>query len=248
VTRVAALYDIHGNLPALESVLAEVDGAGVDLLLFGGDVAWGPLPRETLETLMRLERPARFVMGNADRELVRIWDENALGEAPLGKAEEWMWLQLDREHRDFLAAFEPLVRVEVEGLGEVLFRHGSPRSETEIVTAGTPAPLLDEMMREAGVDVAVVGHTHMQFDRSAAGGRIVNAGSVGMPYGDPGAHWALLGPDVDLRRTAYDRDEAAERIRRGGWPTADEFARENVLSVPAAEAAVGQFERMAGRA
>jgi predicted phosphodiesterase len=248
VKRVAALFDVHGNLPALEAVLGEAEADGVDLLVFGGDVAWGPLPRETLEMLMRLDRPARFVMGNADSQLVRIWDEHALGEHPLGESEEWIWLQLDREHRDFLAGFEPLLRAEVDGLGEVLFRHGSPRSETEIVTAGTPAHLLDEMLREAGADLAVIGHTHMQFDRSGAGGRIVNAGSVGMPYGEPGAHWAMLGPDVDLRRTNYDRDQAAERIRRGGWPGAEEFARENVLSVPAAEVAVGQFERMAGRA
>ena len=94
--------------------------------------------------------------------------------------------------------------------------------------------------------VVVCGHTHVQFDREAAGKRLVNAGSVGMPYeARPGAYWALLGPDVELRRADYDLEAAAEAIRATGFPAAAELAAENVLRVPSAEEATKQFEDMA---
>src|SRR6185436_16147885 len=85
-----------------------------------------------------------------------------------------------------------------------------------------------------GLDVAlaVCGHTHMQFDRTIGAVRVVNAGSVGMPFGEPGAYWLLLGPGVELRRTSYDLAAAAERIRATAYPNADEFAERFVLRPP----------------
>src|SRR5262245_65767576 len=114
------------------------------------------------------------------------------------------------------------LRLEIAGLGQVLFCHGTPRSETEIITPRAPQERLRELFDGAGVSVAVCGHTHMQFDLMAGGTRVVNAGSVGAPFGTPGADWALLGDDIHLRRTVYDFERAAERVRATSYPEAEE--------------------------
>ena len=238
--RVAVLSDVHGNLPALEAVFREVAAARPELLVFCGDVAAGPMPAETLDVLMALPGTTRWVVGNADRHMLADGDAEP--------AQIWTREQLTPAGRAFLAAFEPTVRLAVDGIGEVLFCHGSPRSDEEILTAGTPGEVLLEALAGVEADLVVGGNTHMQFDRRVGGHRFVNAGSVGMPYGEPGAYWTLLGPDVEFRRTDYDRPAAAERFRRGGYPGAERFAAGNVLQVPTAEEAVAAFERMAGRA
>jgi putative phosphoesterase len=223
---VAVLSDVHGNLPALEAVLEEI--SGVDAIVCCGDVAAGPLPRETCEALMALEG-ARFVRGNADRE-----------------PGDWATAQLEQRHRDFLASFEDTVTLEVEGLGNVLFCHGTPRSDEEIVTAITPDERLAAVM--TGADVVVCGHVHVQFDRRPGATRVVNAGSVGLPYeGRPGAYWALLGPDVQLRRTEYDLDAAIARMRAGGHPDLDEWVRESLVEPVSPDEVTRYFEfRLAG--
>jgi predicted phosphodiesterase len=205
-----------------------VERAGPDLTVFGGDVAAiGPFPLETIDLLRSLPN-ARFVMGNADREDLS---------------------ELSGERRDFVAVFEPTVRIEVDGLGPTLFCHGSPRSDEEIVTRATPDEAVAEMVEGVDERVIVIGHTHMQLDRRVGDHRVVNAGSVGMPYeAQPGAYWALLGPDVELRRTDYDLEAAAARMRATGAPDVEEFVAENVLTVPTAEEAIQVFERQAGRA
>jgi putative phosphoesterase len=242
--RVAVLADIHGNLPALEAVLADVALTDADLLMICGDVASGPLPIETLDVLRALHR-ARFVRGNADRGLVTAFDGEKLPRLP-GPAVDWCASQLSREHRDFLASFTEPVAVDVDGVGRVLFCHGSPRSDEEMMTAETPDSRLREFLSGVEADVVVCGHTHMPFDRVVDGVRIVNPGSVGMPYGDPGAFWALLGPGVGFRRTDYDREAAATRIRRSTWPDAQEFASSNVVSVPSVETAMAFFRANGG--
>ncbi len=242
--RAAVLADIHGNLPALEAVLADVALTDADLLMICGDVASGPLPIETLEVLRALPR-ARFVRGNADRGLVTAFDGAKLPRLP-GPAFEWCASQLSDEHRDFLASFTDPVSLVVDGVGRVLFCHGSPRSDEEMMTAQTPDSRLREFLSGVEADLVVCGHTHMPFDRAVDGVRIINPGSVGMPYGDPGAFWALLGPSVDFRRTDYDREAAAARIRRSAWPGAVEFASSNVVSVPSVEAAMAFFRANGG--
>ena len=212
--RVAVLSDVHGNAPALEAVLAEVEQAEADLIVFGGDLTWGPLPEETFELVRGLG--ARFVRGNADRAVLENVSET--------EREQWMQAHHTDELRELLAGFEEQVVVEVDGLGAVRFCHGSPRTDEECVTPETP----EERVREfsAGVEehVIVTAHVHIQFDREVAGIRSVNAGSVGLPYeGRPGAYWALLGPDVDLRRTEYDVDETIERYRRSGQPGVEQI-------------------------
>ncbi|TMF07695.1 MAG: hypothetical protein E6I41_10055 [Chloroflexi bacterium] len=134
--RVAALSDIHGNLPALEAVLSEVERDRPDLIVSCGDVASGPMPAETISLLMSLPR-ARFVRGNADRGLVDAFDRKPKGRMP-GPFADWCATRITREQRDFLTTFESTVTVDdVEGIGRVLFCHGSPRSDEEIMTAET---------------------------------------------------------------------------------------------------------------
>jgi putative phosphoesterase len=242
--RIAVLADIHGNLPALEAVLAEAARAEPDVLMVCGDVASGPLPVETVDVLRTLPR-ARFVRGNADRGLVATFDGAELPKLP-GPAADWCASQLSREHRDFLASFSEPVSLVVDGLGRVLFCHGSPRSDEEIMTAKTLDSRLREFLSAVEANVVVCGHTHMPFDRMVDGVRVINPGSVGMPYGEPGAFWALLGPEVEFRRTDYDRDAAAVRIRRSAWPGAEEFASSNVVSVPSVADAMAFFKKAGG--
>ncbi|HEU4632106.1 MAG TPA: metallophosphoesterase family protein [Gemmatimonadaceae bacterium] len=245
VRRVAALYDIHGNLPALEAALDAADAAGVDLILVGGDLVPGPMPRETLDRLVELGPRARFIRGNCDRLVVDAMDGRTLPPlpAPALAAFTWTAARLDRHHRDFLAGFPSSLALTIAGLGEVLFCHATPRSDEEIFTAVTPAARVRPMVDGVAQRLVVCGHTHMAFDREVDGVRLVNAGSVGMPFGRPGAHWALLGPDVRPVCTAYDPEPAASRIRASGYPDAAGFAAQHVLApVPEAEA-LRRFEQ-----
>ncbi|MGH2776942.1 MAG: metallophosphoesterase family protein [Actinomycetota bacterium] len=241
-TRVAALYDIHGNLSALEAVLAEVDALGVDLVVVGGDIASGPLPLETLGAL-RSRGDARFVRGNADREL-------AVGAPPPeseGAQAAWTWTtsHLDDEQRTWLDGLGFSLTVEVGGLGSVLFCHGSPRSDEEIITRLSPDERVSPMLRDVAESVIVCGHTHIQFDRTIDGRRVVNAGSVGMSYQDePGAYWMLISNEIEFRRTEYDLDEAAALITATGFPESDELI-EILRRPPSSEEASTHFERMA---
>ncbi|HEX5469298.1 MAG TPA: metallophosphoesterase family protein [Gaiellaceae bacterium] len=235
---VAALYDVHGNLPALEAVLAEVDA---DTILAGGDVVLGPMPRETLALLR--ERGATFIRGNTDRAVGGGVPEDD----PWLERVHWVRDQLDEDDLDFLRTLPHPLSLAVDSLGQVLFCHGSPRSDEEILTAATPPKRLDPILDGVQERVVVCGHTHVQFDRLVGDRRLVNAGSVGMPYeGEAGiACWALLGPDVELRRTRYDAEHAAAGVRGSGMPGADEFAQEYVLHPATAEEATTHFEALA---
>jgi predicted phosphodiesterase len=236
--RVAALYDVHGNLPALEAVLAEVDA---DTILVGGDVALGPMPKETLSLLR--DRGATFIRGNCDREVATPSE----GEELWTRRARWVHEQLDGEELAFLRDLPHPLPMEVDGLGEVLFCHGSPRSDEEILTAITPPKRLDPILDGVTQNLVVCGHTHAQFDRLVGDRRLVNAGSVGMAYeGEPGiAAWALLGPTVELRRTPYDVEAAAALVRDTGFPEADELVNEALLHPPSAEEVTAHFESLA---
>jgi putative phosphoesterase len=205
--RVAALYDIHGNLPALDAVLAEVDA---DVIVVGGDTVAGPQPAETLERLRSLDADVRFIRGNADREVY----EEKQGLAP-PEVMEFVRAHLSPEQLDFLRAL-PLTL----SIGRVLFCHATPRNDEEIFTAISPGERWAEALAGVDADVVVCGHTHVQFDRRIGDVRLVNAGSVGMPYADePGAYWALLdGTDVELRHTGCQAPDTSQWP--GEWPQA----------------------------
>jgi putative phosphoesterase len=227
--RVAALYDIHANLPALEAALAEVGDA--DVIVVGGDFSRGPMPVETVDRLRGLGERARFIRGNADR--------------PVAGEGAWEMERLGAERLDFLAGLPETVTIQVDRLGSVLFCHGSPRSDEDIITAVTPEERLGRILAGVAEPVVVCGHTHHQFDRTAHGIRVVNAGSVGMPYeGRPGAFWAMLGPAVELRSTAYDLDAASAAIRATGFPGADELV-ETLREPPGAGEVARHFESLA---
>jgi putative phosphoesterase len=201
--RVAALYDIHGNLPALDAVLAEVDA---DVIVVGGDFVLGPWPQETYERLRSLEGDVRFLRGNADREVV----EEGQGLAP-PELMEFVRPRLSADAMDFLRELPLTVSI-----GRALFCHATPRNDEEIFTRISPDERWAAALADVDADVVVCGHTHVQFDRRIGDIRLVNAGSVGMPYEDePGAYWALLGADVELRRTPYEVGD----LGATGWPS-----------------------------
>jgi putative phosphoesterase len=211
--QVAALYDVHGNLPALEAVLADVPADAT--IVVGGDVVYGPFPAETLERLRGLGDRVQWLRGNVDREL----DPGEDGLAP-GETIEWVRGRLSDEQIAFLHGLPPTVELELDGLGRVLFCHATPRNDLDVFTAITPAERVAPAFAGVDADLVVLGHTHMQFDREIAGIRVVNAGSVGMSYDEPpGAYWALLpsGGDVELTMTPYELDTGEWP---GEWPSA----------------------------
>jgi predicted phosphodiesterase len=224
--RVAALYDVHGNLPALEAVLADVPADAA--IVVGGDVAAGLFPAETLERLRALGDGVHWLRGNADRELTP-------GEEGLAPAHtlDWVRTRLSDEQIAFLYALPPSVTLDVDGVGRVLFVHATPRNDVDIFTERTPEARVAPSFAGVDADLVVCGHTHTQFEREIAGVRVVNAGSVGMAYEDaPGAYWAMLGPDVEHRRSTF---EPRESDYPDEWPSASR------------EEAVSHFETLAVR-
>jgi predicted phosphodiesterase len=204
----AALYDIHGNLPALEAVLADADAAGADRFLLGGDYAsLGAWPVETLERLRTLPS-AGWLRGNWER-----WQAHP-GEAPeldfIQAALAWVLDELPEGAAQELGELPTTIR-----LDEAFFSHGSPASDMRTFM---PQPAGDEDELLAGLHERrlVFGHSHLQFERVAANGvELVNAGSVGLPFdGDTRAAYALLRENgVELRRVAYDHLAVAAAIR-----------------------------------
>ena len=243
--RVAALYDIHGNLPALHAVLADVGRCDADLVVVGGDIAWGPFPRETIELLTGLSSVV-FIRGNADREVgSRAGKQDGLDDVAAAVT-TWCADRLTDEQLKWLRDQQETVTIDIEQLGPTLFCHGSPRNDEEILTAETPTERLTAAV--AGVQPATVvcGHTHMQFDIRADDHRIVNSGSVGMPYeGTPGAFWTLLGPDVEARRTAYDIDGAARDMIATGCPHVEMVFVDTIKDPPSREQAITESEAIA---
>ncbi len=243
--RVAVLFDIHGNLPALEAVLGEIEGADVDLVVCGGDAVPGPFPCETLSLLRGFGSALRYVHGNGERNVLRSAEETA-SEDQLAAQARWCAEQLSPEELACLVALPATVTLAVDGLGDVLFCHGTPRSDEEIVTLVTPDERLRAILAGVREPVVVAGHTHSQLDRTVGATRFVNGGSIGMPYErEQGAYWAILGPDLELRRTTYDAQRAADRIRATGFPDAPQFAEEYVLSYSRPDETAPFFEEMA---
>ena len=225
--RVAAIYDIHGNLPALEAVLREVEAAKVDQVVVGGDVFPGPMPRESLRRLLALDVPVHCIRGNGDREVLARLRGEETESVPEQYREVFRWVasQLSEEDEARIAEWPATLRMDIPGLGGVLFCHATPRNDTEIFTRLTPEERLLPIFGGVDAQLVVCGHTHMQFDRMVGGVRVVNAGSTGMPFGNPGAYWLLLGPGVELQRTSYDLEAAAAQIRSNQLPAGGRLRR-----------------------
>jgi predicted phosphodiesterase len=217
-------------VPALEAVLRDLEGEDVDAILFGGDIASGPFPRETIELARSLPK-ARFVRGNADRL------DSPAQNAEADTARRWVETRLDQEQIGWLAGL-PFSVV----LGDTLYVHATPQDDETVVTELTPDERFAEVL--AGVEErrVVAGHTHMQLERQVGDVLFVNPGSVGMPYEErPGAYWALLDEGVQFHRSDYDLDAAAARFRDSGHPLGSVLAEENVVRVPSRAEALAVF-------
>jgi predicted phosphodiesterase len=232
--RVAALYDIHGNLPALEAVLREIREEEVDEIIIGGDVMPGPMPKEALECLLDLNMKVQFIQGNGDRVVLDQMRGTQSDEVPAAFRDviRWVAAHLTQGDKHLLASWSKTLSVEIPPLGPVLFCHATPRSDVELFTKLSPEEPLIRIFDNGDASVVICGHTHMQFDRTIGRIRVVNAGSVGMPFGEPGAYWLLLGPGIELRKTEYNLDAAAARVRETSYPQAEEFASRSILQPP----------------
>lgn len=242
--RITALYDIHGNLPALEAVLVEVLRSSVDRVVVGGDIVPGPMWREVLERLLSLDLPVDFIQGNCE---VAVLDEIAGRPVPLPEQARvpirWTARNVAPEQQQLFEKWPKTLRFNIPGIGDVLFCHGTPRHENEIFCRTTSEELLLPIFEPLNVALVVCGHTHMQFDRMVGKTRVVNAGSVGMPFGPSGAYWLMLGPEIQLRQTQYDLEAAAARIRATSYPQADDFASHYVLNSPSEQQMLELFAR-----
>jgi predicted phosphodiesterase len=243
--RVAVLADIHGNLPALDAVLSDIEAAGVDAIVLNGDLATGPMPAQTLDRLAGLGERAIWVRGNADRELADACDGNLSPDLPdeVRNPAAYCAAQLAPRHRALLDGLPLSVTLEVTGLGEVLFCHATARDDTEIVLVDSPPGRYQQAFGAATQQTVVLGHTHMPFDRLADRRRFINPGSVGMPYGGTGAYWALLGPHVTLRHTGYDARAAGQAFQAAApaYPDLASFIAENIVTAPSDTEALAAF-------
>ncbi|MEU9416070.1 metallophosphoesterase family protein [Streptomyces sp. NPDC048272] len=225
LNRVAVLSDIHGVLPALEAVLAEPDVSAADRIVLTGDITAGPQPTKVLDLLASLGDRIVWISGNADRELLeyRRGQRDSIPD-PIAP---WAAEQLREDHLDLLGQLPSSLSLPVRGLGKVLFCHATPRDDEEVVLVDSRLDRWREVFSELDSDVRTVvcGHTHMPFVRLAHGRLVINPGSIGMPYGRAGAHWALLGPGVELRSTSFDVEAAITQVTRDStYPEIAEWA------------------------
>jgi predicted phosphodiesterase len=228
--RIAVLSDVHGVLPALEAVLAESEVADAGLIMLTGDLAAGPLPVQTLDTLVSLGERAQWVGGNADRELVEV----AAGKPCEYPISRWAGARLRPDQVDLLAGLPARQVLDLGRLGTTLFVHATPRADDEMILVDSSLDRWAEILSGERADTVVLGHTHMPFVRLADRVLVVNPGSVGMPYGTAGAHWALLDSGtgaVTLRRTPLDAHEVGERlIAESGFDGIEEWVAAYVFA------------------
>lgn len=230
VQRVAVLSDVHGVLPVLEAVLAEPDVASADLIVVTGDHTAGPMPVETLDALTALGDRVVLVRGNADREAaaIRSGEDNPHPEAV------WAAHALREDQIAVLARLPHPVIIDIAGFGPVLFCHGSPRDDDEVVLVDSPVAAWQDALSTIPTTVQTVacGHTHMPFVRLVDRRLVLNPGSIGMPYGRAGGAWALLDHgQVSLRHTEIDVDAVCARIvAESDYPDREAWAQEYVRS------------------
>jgi predicted phosphodiesterase len=239
------LPDVHGNLPALRAVLAEIDRDPVDAIVVAGDLVGGPLVRESLELLSAREEPTHWVSGNSEREAVAAYDGESAIDDPSGRAAEWSARALDRRWRDELASWP--ISLALDG---VCFCHGSPRRDDETLTRGTPDETMLDALAGVSEPLVVGGHTHQQLIRTLPNGVVyANAGSIGIPYeGRPGAFWMIVERGApELRETSYDVDAALAELHASGFAEVDELIGESLLEPVDPGFVTALFEHLAGR-
>ncbi|WP_370418430.1 metallophosphoesterase [Streptomyces sp. QH1-20] len=248
LSHVAVLSDIHGVLPALEAVLDEPDVRAADRIVLTGDITAGPQPTQVLDLLTGLGDRVVWISGNADRELLEY--RRGRRDAIADPIAPWAAEQLREDHLALLARLPTSLTLTLRGMGKVLFCHATPRDDEEVVLVDSSLDRWQEVFGALDADIrtVVLGHTHMPFVRLAHGRLVINPGSVGMPYGRTGAHWALLGPGVELRTTNFDIEAAiAQATRNSAYPEITEWA-DCFLRARATDAdALGAFGPRDGR-
>lgn len=240
VNNVAVLSDIHGMTVALDRALAEAAVASADLIVVTGDHTWGPDPAGVLDRLTSLGDRALLLRGNADRELLQMSRGIDIGLND-DQVSVWGSCQLRPDHQQLLADMPEQVVLDVNGFGSVLFCHATPRNDEEVVVVDSRPERWTEVFTDLPDDVRTVvcGHTHMPFMRLAAGRTVINPGSVGLPYGRSGAHWALLRDGmINLGRTLIDTDDLIEQTRRHSKLPGVEGWLEEYVRTPADDFAV----------
>lgn len=246
--RIAAIYDIHGNLPALEAVLDDIHQQHVEHIVVGGDVVAGPMPVETLDRLQEesAKTSITFIHGNAESEALRC----AVGQPIRGlspAAEDlthWVVSVLRPEQIEFISSWQTAVQLEGKNGRKFLFCHATPQNDIDVFTKHTPDEKVLSLLGNTAAPTIICGHTHMQFERVVGNKQIVNAGSVGMPFGHTGAAWLLIDGEITFKRTEYDLEKAAERIEKTNYPQAKDFAAENVLQAPTATQALAMLTQL----
>lgn len=251
LSSVAVLSDVHGVLPVLDAVLAEPEVAGAEAIVVTGDHAAGPQPVAVLDRLTALGNRVVLVRGNADRELVALAEGRPSTVGEPYEIDMWAAKQLTPEHIALLTALPHPVTLEVTGFGPVLFCHGSPRDDDEVVLVDTRLDRWAEAFADLPADVQTVvcGHTHMPFTRLVDRRLVINPGSIGMPYGRPGGSWALLRDGaVTLRSTAVDIDAAiANVIADSNYPDRRDWAEYYLRATSSDAQALTSFAPRDGR-
>ncbi|MCQ2009789.1 metallophosphoesterase family protein [Sporolactobacillus sp. STSJ-5] len=249
--KIAALYDIHGNFPALKTVLDELDRVRPDRIIIGGDMVSGPMPVQTLNCLLNLRNKTNitFIRGNGDREVV----DASKGAPLLHMSEEgrvttkWVANSLTGKQLDFLSNLDDVTSIHVDELGDVLFCHATPENDHDIFTPLSPKKRINKLFAEVEQSIVVCGHTHIQYEMKLEKTKIFNSGSVGMPFAkQPGAYWLLIDSDqIEFKRTTYDFEQAALEIREAHSPDAEDFINTNVIHVPNEEKSMIFLENLA---
>jgi putative phosphoesterase len=243
--RIAVVADVHGNLPALRAVSEQLNRERAQALVIAGDVAGGPLVRDCLELIAARPEPTHWIRGNGEREAVAAFDGEALADDETGRVAAWSAAQLDRHWRDQLAGWPIALE-----LGGIVFCHGTPRSDDEILTRATPDEAIVEALADAGGRLVVGGHIHQQQLRRIDGRlHYANPGSVGIPYeGLPGAFWMVIDEGVpELRRTSYDVAAAVDELDKSGFADVDGYLRESLMEPADPDYVAAYFEYLAGR-
>ncbi|HET7856906.1 MAG TPA: metallophosphoesterase family protein [Gaiellaceae bacterium] len=231
--RVGLISDLHGNLPALDAVLAEIEGETLDELVCLGDIAVGPYPSETIARLRSLE--CQTVQGNWDDWLAHgIPDLAGTHGAVLVEQGRWWAELLSATDRAYLDALPATLEVPLDGAALYCF-HGSPRSHSDAIHPETTETELQEMIGDRPEPLLAGGHTHIQLARPYGPAIVLNPGSVGLPFERwppsdrtrvlPWAEYAVLESrdgeiSIDLRRVDYDVRPLLEATLASGVPHA----------------------------
>ena len=242
---IAALYDIHGNLSALQAVLHELVQIKPDLVVIGGDVLPGPFPRACLDAIKKFPYPTKYIKGNGEDGVIDA-NENKIDPGlpeSVQHSLNWNAQKMENEQIQEISSWPKTFSLSHPILGQILFCHATPENNTEIFTKKTSADLLPNSLYSFKDTIIICGHTHMQFDIIRKGVRIINAGSIGMPFGKSGAFWLLIKENITVMDTPYDLEDASQKVITSGYPEAHQFS-EMIIRPPSESDMLERFSQL----